>query len=252
MVQPNPPLRVLSYNIHKGFSVGNFRYLLDEIREAIRVVDADLVFLQEVCGQDPQTSPVDLVSQFEFLADSVWSHYAYGQNSAYRSGNHGNAILSKFPITQQENIDISVGGISQRGILHCTLNLHPSTSDEDGISLHAMCVHLGLFELERRHQLKKLCDRIITNIPEGDPIILAGDFNDWRLTFDREFRGRLDLKESYRQVHGRLARTFPAWKPVFSLDRIYSRGLEVVDAKILTGAPWNRLSDHAALWIAYQ
>ena len=43
-------LTVVSYNIHKGFNAGNGKYILEEIRDALRGVEADLIFLQEVLG----------------------------------------------------------------------------------------------------------------------------------------------------------------------------------------------------------
>ena len=47
-------LRVLSYNVHKGFCSANRQFLLEKIRQSIRVVDADVVFLQEVVGENTQ------------------------------------------------------------------------------------------------------------------------------------------------------------------------------------------------------
>ncbi len=42
--------------------------------------------------------PEELDSQFAFLADEIWPHFAYGKNAIYSAGHHGNAILSKHPI----------------------------------------------------------------------------------------------------------------------------------------------------------
>src|SRR4051794_16201417 len=94
-------IRVLSYNIHKGFSTGNRKFVLKRIKVAIRKVHPDLVFLQEVLGhheihkKNVQDWPNQ--SQFEFLSEELWPHYAYGRNAVYTYGNHGNAILSKYP-----------------------------------------------------------------------------------------------------------------------------------------------------------
>ena len=65
-------LRVLSYNIHKGFSTNNRRFVLRRMREAIREVNADLVLLQEVQGlheghKDSVDQWID-EPQFEYLA----------------------------------------------------------------------------------------------------------------------------------------------------------------------------------------
>ncbi|MFP3498321.1 EEP domain-containing protein, partial [Pseudomonas sp. SIMBA_059] len=43
-------LTVLTLNVHKGFTPLNRRFILPELREAVRATGADLVFLQEVHG----------------------------------------------------------------------------------------------------------------------------------------------------------------------------------------------------------
>jgi len=109
-------IKVLTVNTHKGFTVFNRRFILPELREAVRSTGADLVFLQEVLGEHekhasryedwPETS------QYEFLADSMWSDFAYGRNAVYTNGHHGNALLSKYPIKASRNLDISITGPS--------------------------------------------------------------------------------------------------------------------------------------------
>ena len=107
-------LNVLTINVHKGFTALNRRFILPELREAVRATDADLVFLQEVHGSHehhavrhpawPETP------QYEFLADSMWPQFAYGRNAIYPHGDHGNALLSKFPIAEHRNLDVSIHG----------------------------------------------------------------------------------------------------------------------------------------------
>ena len=43
-------IRILTLNMHKGFSAFNRRFILHELREAIRNEAADVVLLQEVLG----------------------------------------------------------------------------------------------------------------------------------------------------------------------------------------------------------
>ena len=50
-------LRVLTVNTHKGFAFLNRRFVLRELREAVRSVGADLVFLQEVQGAHAGNQP---------------------------------------------------------------------------------------------------------------------------------------------------------------------------------------------------
>ena len=239
-------LRVLSYNIHKGFSTGNRRFVLSKIREAIRVVHADLVFLQEVFGKHSGHSQKikDWPSepQFEYLADQIWPHYAYGKNAVYSAGHHGNAILSKYPIRASENINVSMSRMEQRGLLHAIIDI-PGHE----LPVHAICVHFALFESARKRQILKLCERIESHVPRREPVIIAGDFNDWRARASEVLESQLGVSEAFVTSKGDHARTFPAWLPTLQLDRIYFRGLGLRSTECLTGNPWDALSDHAAL-----
>ncbi|RPE76928.1 endonuclease/exonuclease/phosphatase family protein [Vulcaniibacterium tengchongense] len=238
-------LRVLTANIHKGFSMSSRRFVLPELREAIRAERADLVFLQEVLGEHSGHSrrhPAwPAVPHYEYLADTLWPQFAYGKNAAYPAGHHGNALLSRHPILQQVNRDVSIAGHESRGVLHCTLAL------PDGRELHTLCVHLGLREAHRRRQLDLLCRIVHEEVPADAPLIVAGDFNDWR----RRGHARVEacgLHEVFERSSGRLAATFPARWPVLPLDRIYLRHAWASQARVLADRPWSRLSDHATLF----
>lgn len=234
--------KVLTVNTHKGFTALNRRFILPELREAVRGIAADVVFLQEVHGtheHHPQRyNNWPSMPQYEFLADSIWPQFAYGRNAVYPHGDHGNALLSKFQIIGYDNLDISQSGHESRGLLHCVLRL-PGT----GQQVHAICVHLGLREVHRQQQLKLLAQRI-AEIPGQAPLIVAGDFNDWRQQADLSRSG---LQEVFVQAHGKPARTFPARLPLLALDRIYVRNLKAHQAHVLTARPWSHLSDHAPL-----
>ena len=89
-------------------------------------------------------------------------------------------------------------------------------------------------------------------MPHGAPLIIAGDFNDWRSKGDRALTEALDLVEVFGAVRGRPARTFPSMLPVFRLDRIYARGLRVLDAHVHYATRGARMSDHAALAATFE
>nr|WP_280150342.1 endonuclease/exonuclease/phosphatase family protein [Piscinibacter sp. XHJ-5] len=240
------PLTVLTVNIHKGFDLFNRRFVLKDLRDAVRNESADIVFLQEVQGSHElnATRFVDWPSgsHYEFLADTVWKDYAYGQNAVYPAGHHGNALLSKFPILNHANHDVSVGSDSERrGMLHCVLQL-----PEPLPPLHAICVHLGLREHHRNEQLQMLCTLIDTMIPKDAPLVIAGDFNDWRLKAHSMLQ-RCGLHEAFVETLGRAARTFPARWPMLPLDRIYVRHVTAQRPRVLSSRPWSHLSDHAPL-----
>ncbi len=239
-------LRVLTYNIHKGFSSGNRHFILHQIRDALVATDADILFLQEMQGEHKEHAEKHHdwpeCSHSEFLAEEVWPHFAYAKNAVYSVGHHGNAILSKYPLQSWENINVSPFAWASRSVLHGVIALPESNRD-----LHIMCIHLGLIGMERRRQFELLCKRIDEHVPHDSPLIVAGDFNDWTGQAEKRFYRHLDLKEAYQTLHQRYARTFPAWMPVFQMDRIYFRGLQLEFCERLTQPPWNRLSDHAPL-----
>jgi endonuclease/exonuclease/phosphatase family metal-dependent hydrolase len=234
-------LRVLTVNIHKGYTLFNSRFMLHELRDAIREVKSDLVFLQEVTGKaDASALHVEPV-QYEFLADALWPEHAYGRNAVVSGRNFGNAVLSNFPIIYHRNHPISEGAGEPRGLLHCILDMGP---DRD--SLHVMCTHLGLKERHRQHQLAVMRTLVEKEVPPDAPLILAGDFNDWRSRADA-LLAPLDLREVFRHAEGHNARTFPARWPLLKLDRIYVRGMASDRPLFMPRQPWAQLSDHAPL-----
>jgi endonuclease/exonuclease/phosphatase family metal-dependent hydrolase len=208
-------------------------------------VQADVVFLQEVLGEHAlhATRHADWPDQphYEYLADTMWTDMAYGRNAVYPHGHHGNALLSRFPIRHHANHDASHPGDETRGLLHCTLAL-----PEGRGTLHAMCVHLGLRESHRRQQLQQLCE-LVMGLPPDEPVVVAGDFNDWRLLGHDQLARCTGLNEVFAAALGRPARTFPSRWPLLRLDRIYFRNARSHRPVALPRRPWSHLSDHAPL-----
>lgn len=238
---------IVTYNIHKGFSQFNRRVVLHELRDRLRQLNSDIVFLQEVKGAHNRVPSRHKTyphrPQHEFLADEIWPHHAYGMNAVYDGGHHGNAILSRLPISKWENENISTHSLESRGALHCELVL-PNRSDT---TLHCLCVHLDLFKRGRGKQFKALIDRVNKVVPPQAPLIIAGDFNDWNNHANRQLAHELGLHEVFETSSGRLARSYPAALPLLRLDRIYVRGFEVKHSAVHAHMPWDRISDHAAL-----
>jgi endonuclease/exonuclease/phosphatase family metal-dependent hydrolase len=252
-MSPAPRVRfsVATYNIHKGISRLKRRVVIHELRERLRGLDPDIVFLQEVLHTHERHADRyeawPLRPQHEYIADAYWHEVAYGRNAVYPHGNHGNALLSRFPMLAQENLDISAHVFESRGLLHCEISL-----GERMPRLHCMNVHLGLFERGRQMQIRALVDRIVSSVPRTAPLIIAGDFNDWRSKGDRALTDALNLVEVFEERTGRPARTYPPLLPMFRLDRIYARGLAVVDARVHYVKAGPRMSDHAALAATFE
>ena len=75
--------KVLTVNIHKGFTFFNRKFILPELRDAVRSVGADVVFLQEVTGNHikhpDKFDNFPEAPHYEFLADTIWPQFAYGK-----------------------------------------------------------------------------------------------------------------------------------------------------------------------------
>jgi endonuclease/exonuclease/phosphatase family metal-dependent hydrolase len=239
-------LRILSYNIHKGFTIGNRDFILHEIRNALREMNADILFLQEVVGdhQDEKCKIPDWKTaiQFEYLADMSWPHFSYGKNAIYPEGHHGNAILSKFPIISWSNHVISTNRMEQRGLLKTKIKI-PETGQE----IILANTHLDLTQGGRDKQAKMIIDHLL---PEKEiPFILVGDFNDWNKKISPKIEKELGSKEIFKTLHGKYPLTFPSFMPMLSLDRIFIHKLKALKAEALTDSHWKSLSDHLPLYV---
>lgn len=187
-------LRIATYNIHKGVSAMSRRNRIHDLRAGLHALDADVVFLQEVQGRnDLHAGRFDNwpeVAQHTFLAGDRWAEAVYGRNSVRTDGDHGNALLSRFPLVSHENIDISDHRFESRGLLHCEF-------DYDGVKVHCICAHLGLFEESRVRQVDAMISRIRSHVPSDAPLVIAGDFNDWRHRLGRQLVGNLGVREVF-------------------------------------------------------
>jgi endonuclease/exonuclease/phosphatase family metal-dependent hydrolase len=240
-------LRVATYNIHKGVRGfgGNKRLEIHNLALAVEALDADLIFLQEVRhfhhGQARYFQRSSMgwphQGQAHFLAPEGYEA-AYRTNAVTRQGEHGNALLSRWPLGVAGHHDVSDHRFEQRGLLHVPVSWAGST-------VHAVVAHLGLMHSSRVRQVQRMAHFIEAHIPPYAPLLLAGDFNDWGERLDAPMRG-LGLQRA--SAHGKpVPRTFPSRIPVFSLDRIYTRGFRCENHYAPRGPIWARMSDHLPL-----
>ncbi|MDD9944649.1 MAG: endonuclease/exonuclease/phosphatase family protein [Myxococcales bacterium] len=229
-------IKLVSYNIRKGKGAdGRSAIEMARIGEELEHLSPTLLLCQEVfhCsrGGPPQSNG---------LAEALGFDHYFGANKFRAIGDHGNTTLTSMPVTHHENHDISTNPVERRGALYVRATLA-------GLPLHIFNVHLGLDGFQRSTQLKRIGHILDDAVAHHDPVILAGDFNDWRKQLHAHVH-KLDLQSVFTARGRDMPKTWHARRPVFPLDRIYVRHLEVVDAGILSGQPWTHLSDHLPLW----
>ncbi len=233
-------IRIVTWNIHKGFNFANTKFILSQIRDLLRETKADILFLQEVVGENKKHA-MNLNSwpsegQFEFLADENWSYQAYGKNAVWTDRHHGNAILSKFEIQSYENIDLTVNKFEFRGLLHAVINV-------EGKKVDLFNVHLNLLHRHRIIQVERIIERAVSSL-DSDTLILCGDFNDWTGRVSHMLEDRAGLSEAFLSSEGIHARTFPSFMPMLPLDRVYFKGASLGSCEVLKEGEFKYLSDH--------
>jgi endonuclease/exonuclease/phosphatase family metal-dependent hydrolase len=200
----------------------------------LRTVDADIIALQEVVGAGPRGG-----SHAEEIGAALGMGWVMTSARLLRGHHFGNAVLSRFPITQHLGHDLSWKTCEPRRLQRVDVAVNGST-------LHVYNVHLGTAILERRHQAERLAT-IVTDRHVAGPKLVIGDFNEWMkglaTTLLSERMNSVDLRNFLRR-----RRTYPGLFPVLHLDHIYYAGrLEVVGIEL----PRTRLalvaSDHLPL-----
>jgi len=233
-------MRVATYNIHKGVQgFGPARRLeIHNLVHAVEQFDADIVCLQEVRKLNRSEARFfkhwPSVPQAEYLAPEGYTP-VYRTNAITRHGEHGNAMLSRWPVLQHQHEDISDHRFEQRGLLHAEVLV-------EGRSVHVLVVHLGLIRSSRDRQLAQLLRFIEREIPKASPLVVAGDFNDW----GDQVRRALCVN-GLRGFDGERLPTFPSRLPLARLDDVFVRGLEPIRHQVPKGRNWWLMSDHLPL-----
>ncbi len=204
-------VRVATYNIHKCVGMDR-KYSPERIVDVLREIDADVVGLQEVlCHSKLHKRD----HQAEFIAEELGMDFRLGENRRINGGDYGNVILSRFPIRDHTNYDISVKKYEPRGCLRAEIAVN------GGDPLHFINVHMGTSYFERRHQVHKMLAEHVLDSPElTGRRIVAGDFNEWISGITtRLFRSNFEAVDP--KLHLGQARTFPGLLPLVHLDHVY-------------------------------
>jgi len=235
-----PALRVATWNIHKGVQGHGpaKRLEIHNIGHGIEQFDADLICLQEVRLHHRRLERTlarwPLQGQADYLAPEGYEA-VYRSNAVTRHGEHGNALLSRWPVLACQHVDMSDHRFEQRGLLHVTVQVA-------GRPLQVLVVHLGLVPASRERQITQLLAYIAREIGPEAPLVLAGDFNDWG-------RGlaRLLARAGLQEFEGERKPTYPARLPLAQLDHVYARGLRAISVMVPQGRIWRQMSDHLPL-----
>jgi endonuclease/exonuclease/phosphatase family metal-dependent hydrolase len=172
--------------------------------------------------------------QAEFLCPEGYAA-VYQTNATTRHGEHGNALLSRWPVVSHGHEDMSDHRFEQRGLLHVVVQVGRR-------EVHVIVLHLGLIPGSRARQVEQMALFIEREIPRRAPLVVAGDLNDWGGKL-RPAMNAIGLRD---QVEPKAA-TYPSRLPLAQLDYVYARGLKPVALDIPRGRAWGKMSDHLPL-----
>jgi endonuclease/exonuclease/phosphatase family metal-dependent hydrolase len=228
-----PDLIVSSYNIHKGVGTDLRRDPARNIR-VIAEIGADLVALQEVDRRFGDRTGVLDAAALQAQTGLVLVPLP-DRLGAKAMGWHGNMLLLRPEFTIQDVRALSLPGLEPRGAVLADILIGAQP-------LRVISAHLGLLRQSRLAQTRALSQAIATG--DGRPVLVMGDFNEWRLGADC---GLMPLRRQLRAVR-RSASTmasFPALRPVLPLDRIIGcPRARLGDVQVHDSALARRASDH--------
>jgi endonuclease/exonuclease/phosphatase family metal-dependent hydrolase len=207
--------RVATWNIHKGIGGVDRRYRIERIVHLLEEQQLDIALLQEVAEDMPRSEYHD---QAELLSDKLDMPYiAYGPQHRFSMGGYGNAILSRWPLSDVYHLDLTIGTRKKRGATQARARVRFGRHSRT-VVLHNL--HLGLAGTERGRQLQLfLSSEPFKGLHHRTPIVLGGDLNDLWGTLGPQFLSPAGFARA-----GSLANTFPAWMPVRPLDGLFIRG----------------------------
>jgi endonuclease/exonuclease/phosphatase family metal-dependent hydrolase len=236
-------IRVLSYNMHRAIGVDRL-FRPERIARVINHHQADIVLLQEVDVGVPRSRQLDLAKEMAEAAG--YPHYVTGLNVKLNKGMYGNTTLSKFPITQSRNIDLTVGRRKARGCQYSSIQVNNSSDFSQNIEVFNL--HLGLSSQERVRQIGLLIhSEEFSPLTPGAPCLVGGDFNDWRTLLGPIFTDILNFECATNHSRGyhNPYLTYPAFTPTGGLDKIFYRGpLELIKRRRCWMGITRLASDH--------
>jgi len=208
-------IRVVTWNIHKAIGGMDRRYDLDRVIDALAEQEPDIALLQEVADGMPRAHFED---QTWLLSEALeMPHVAYGPEHRFSRGGYGNAILSRYPLTDIHHIDLRIGGRKKRGLISARSHVRQEGHTRSVVVFN---LHLGLAGSERGLQLGKFLEcHPFAGLHHQTPVVVAGDLNDVWGSLGPRF-----LAPAGFQRAGALSNTFPAALPLRPLDAIFVRG----------------------------
>jgi endonuclease/exonuclease/phosphatase family metal-dependent hydrolase len=236
-------IRVMTYNIHSCRGLDG-KVRPERVARVINHFDPDVVAVQEVDSHRFRSGGHD---QSQLIAEHLRMSHVFHAMFEEERERYGIAIFSKFPFTIVKAAHLTGAGRrifrEARGAIWVQLEF-------DGRQpFHFINTHFGLGGEEKRRQADQLLGRDwLGDIPEGEPVILCGDFNSGpRSAVFRRLHQRFGDVQLEADNH-KPRSTFTSLKPFMRIDHIFVSRHFTVERVELPDTPTAVMaSDHLPL-----
>jgi endonuclease/exonuclease/phosphatase family metal-dependent hydrolase len=239
-------LRLITYNVHSCSGMDG-RVSPRRIARVIAAHNPDLVALQEIDAGRRRSRSED---QAKLIAEETGMHYEFCPTVTIDGEHYGHAVLSRWPLEVVRRAFLPSNPKSWWKEPRAAIWVRAVIGAR---RLNLITTHLGLDPEERRRQVAMLVGpEWLGAIPEGEEVILCGDFNaaagspPYRLAAAR-------LRDAQASLPGHTPiRTFSSTQPFARIDHVFASASCVVER---ISVPRNRLtrvaSDHLPLIVDY-
>lgn len=207
-------LKVMSYNIHacKG---RDSLVRPDRIARVIALHNPDIIALQEA-----DTS--GLMHQTKIIAELLRINYHYHSSVLLKTGEHGNAILSRFKLKLVKRGSLpslmNTPFLEKRGAIWVEADVY-------GHKVQVVNTHLSLFPMEGMLQIKALLGKDWLGHPDcKGPLIFCGDFNSLMNSRICKAAGKQFHSIHFHAPGYKHLKTFPSYFPLGLVDHIFLGG----------------------------
>jgi len=195
-------LRIATYNIHACVG-SDKRFDPERVLHVLHEINADILALQEVGGHPVNDSSMD---QAHFFAERLGMTAVKGLHPCRRRIHFGNVVLAKGEVLESNLVDLSIYRFEPRNAIDCLVKTAAG-------QIRVVATHLGLFSPERKRQISRL--KAMLGDQDTTPTVVLGDFNVYGL--ERRVLYALGAPRPLPTL-----RSFPARRPIFSLDRLWT------------------------------
>lgn len=223
-------IEVVSYNISYGEDIDQ---AISELTGFDELNDADIILLQEMDEAGTETIARSLGYNFVYYPASIHS---------YHKKNFGNAILSKWPISDPEKIILPYANPrnqQKRIAVKAVVTI-------DGIQIPTYSVHTETFWLGPKKRNAQI-DALVDSIDESNQyLIVGGDFNTLTPASLKYLEERFDQIGLERASAG--AGYSAGVAPFgFTLDHVFAKGMPAMEVGNSDEA---KASDHFPIWVS--